>query len=86
MQVGKTNGTTNHPQNMKSDYPSKSMNLINTIDNFFNFLSVGVAHIYHGIQNTGPEKFLHPFYEDANYRFPTSNSQFWDALPFSFFK
>lgn len=63
MQAGKT---TNHPQNMKSSYPSKSMNLIYIVDNFFNFFSVGGPDIYHGIQNTGPERFLHPFYEDAN--------------------
>lgn len=68
MQAGKTNGTTNHLPNTKSDYPSKFMNLIYIVDNFFNFLSVGVADTYNGIQNTGPERFLHPFNEDANYR------------------
>lgn len=43
------------------------MNLINIVDNFFN-LSAEEADIYRGIPNTGPERFLHPFYEDANYR------------------
>lgn len=61
MQAGKTNGTTNHPQNTKSDYPRKSMNLINIVDNFFNFMWVGVADLYHGIQNTGPKGFCIPF-------------------------
>ena len=44
------------------------MNLQNLSTIFINFFSVRVADAYIDIQNTGPASFLHPFYEDINYR------------------